>query len=73
MRDPSVLVIEDEENFRYIAAAAPRLAGFAVSELANGRDAIRHLAGAGAACDLVVLDVMLHDVDGFEVYGRGTP
>jgi two-component system, OmpR family, response regulator len=70
VRDPSVLVIEDEENVRYVAAAALRLAGFAVSELANGRDALRHLAGAGAACDLVVLDVMLPDVDGFEVCRR---
>jgi two-component system OmpR family response regulator len=67
VRDPSVLVVEDEENVRYIAAAALRLAGFAARELANGRDALRNLAGAGAACDLVVLDVMLPDVDGFEV------
>jgi two-component system OmpR family response regulator len=70
MRNPSVLVVEDEENVRYIAAAALRLAGFGVSELATGRDALGHLAGAGAACDLVVLDVMLPDVDGFEVCRR---
>jgi CheY-like chemotaxis protein len=70
MGDPSVLVVEDEQNVRYIAAAALRLAGFAVSELATGRDALGHLADAGAACDLVVLDVMLPDVDGFEVCRR---
>jgi two-component system OmpR family response regulator len=70
VREPSVLVVEDEENVRYIAAAALRLAGFAVSELATGREALRSLAGAGAAWDLVVLDVMLPDVDGFEVCRR---
>jgi two-component system, OmpR family, response regulator len=70
VRDPSVLVVEDEENVRYIAAAALRVAGFAVSEVATGREALDHLAGAGAACDLVVLDVMLPDVDGFEVCRR---
>jgi two-component system, OmpR family, response regulator len=70
MRDPSVLVVEDEQNVRYIAAAALRLAGFAVSELATGQEALAHLAAADAACDLVVLDVMLPDVDGFEVCRR---
>jgi two-component system OmpR family response regulator len=70
VHDPSVLVVEDEQNVRYIAAAALRLAGFAVSELATGQEALAHLASADAACDLVVLDVMLPDVDGFEVCRR---
>jgi two-component system, OmpR family, response regulator len=70
MGDPAVLVVEDEENVRYIAVAALRLAGFAVSELATGQDALRYLTGASGACDLVVLDVMLPDVDGFEVCRR---
>lgn len=65
-----MLVVEDEQNVRYIAAAALRLAGFAVSELATGQEALAHLASADAACDLVVLDVMLPDVDGFEVCRR---
>lgn len=69
MGEPSVLVVEDEQNVRYIAAAALRLAGFAVSELATGRDALGHLADAGAACDLVVLDVLLPDVDGLRSAG----
>jgi two-component system OmpR family response regulator len=70
VREPSVLVVEDEDNVRYVAAAALRLAGFAVSEVANGQDALGHLASPGAACDLVVLDVLLPDVDGFEVCRR---
>jgi two-component system, OmpR family, response regulator len=70
MGDPSVLVVEDEDNVRYIAAAALRLAGFAVSELATGRDALGYLADDGTPCDLIVLDVMLPDIDGFEVCQR---
>jgi two-component system OmpR family response regulator len=69
MGDPSVLVVEDEDNVRYIAAAALRLAGFAVGEVATGQEALGQLAG-GAGWDLVVLDVRLPDIDGFEVCRR---
>jgi two-component system OmpR family response regulator len=65
-----VLVVEDEENVRYVTAAALRLAGYAVDELANGRDALRTLSDAQPPYDLVVLDVMLPDLDGFEVCRR---
>jgi two-component system OmpR family response regulator len=70
MGDAAVLVAEDEDNVRYIAVAALRLAGIAVSEVATGQEALRHLAADGAACDLLVLDVLLPDVDGFEVCRR---
>jgi CheY-like chemotaxis protein len=36
MGAPSVLVVEDDDNVRYIAAAALRLAGFAVGEAMAG-------------------------------------
>jgi two-component system OmpR family response regulator len=65
-----VLVVEDEENVRYVTAAALRLAGYAVDELANGRDALRALTDAQPPYDLVVLDVMLPDLDGFEICRR---
>jgi len=70
MADARVLVVEDEENVRYVTAAALRLAGYVVTELNNGRDALRILTEHGAAFDLVVLDVMLPDVDGFEICRR---
>jgi two-component system OmpR family response regulator len=65
-----VLVVEDEENVRYVAAAALRLAGLTVDELASGRAALQELIERHAACDLIVLDVMLPDLDGFEVCRR---
>ena len=65
---PRVLVVDDEENIAYLVASALRLAGLEVATAANGEDAL-------AACtptspDLVVLDVMLPDLDGFEVLRR---
>lgn len=68
--EPRVLVVEDEENVRYVAAAALRLAGLCVTEVANGRDALRAVVEDRLDCDLLVLDVMLPDLDGFEVCRR---
>jgi two-component system OmpR family response regulator len=72
-RDPSpvratVLVVDDEENIAYLVSSALRLAGFDVATAASGEDAI---ASCGPASpDVVVLDVMLPDLDGFEVLRR---
>jgi two-component system OmpR family response regulator len=65
-----VLVVEDEENVRYVAAAALRLAGLTVDEVATGREALRELIEPRPVYDLLVLDVMLPDLDGFEVCRR---
>lgn len=63
-----VLVVEDEENVAFIVATALRLAAFQVTETPNAREALRHIAEARP--DIVVLDVMLPDLDGFEVCRR---
>jgi two-component system, OmpR family, response regulator len=63
-----VLVVEDEVNVRYVTVGALRLGGFGVSEVGTGHEALRLLGSdAGVLPDLVVLDVMLPDLDGFEV------
>jgi two-component system, OmpR family, response regulator len=62
-----VLVVEDEINIRFVAVAALRLGSFVVSEASTGREALRILNDPVARPDLVVLDVMLPDLDGFEV------
>jgi two-component system OmpR family response regulator len=69
VRDVRVLVVEDEHNVRFVTAGALRLAGFQVVEAETGRDALRHVGGS-PPIDLVVLDVMLPDLDGFEVCRR---
>ena len=69
-RTRRVLVVEDEENVRFVAAAALRLGSFDVTEVATGREALCELNDPPIAPDLVVLDVMLPDLDGFEVCRR---
>jgi two-component system OmpR family response regulator len=63
-----ILVVEDEPNLSFVVTAALRVAGFSVVEAATGQEALNH-AGQGAV-DLVLLDVMLPDIDGFEICRR---
>jgi two-component system, OmpR family, response regulator len=63
-----VLVVDDEENLAYVVATALRLNGFEVSTAGSGRAALA--AVQEHSPDLVVLDVMLPDLDGFEVCRR---
>lgn len=66
----TVLVAEDEDNIRFVAVGALRNAGYVVSETASGREALRVVRDATDQLDLLVLDVMLPDLDGFEVCQR---
>jgi two-component system OmpR family response regulator len=63
-----VLVVEDEANVAYLVGAALRMNGFDVATSGTGREALA--AVDGAPPDLIVLDVMLPDLDGFEVCRR---
>ena len=63
-----LLLVDDEDNLRSMLEAALRHSGFEVHPVANGRDAID--AVATVQPDLVVLDVMLPDLDGFDVCKR---
>jgi two-component system OmpR family response regulator len=64
-----VMVVEDEANIAFVVAAALRLSGLEVIEAGTGRDALG-LLQSGPYPDLVILDVMLPDLDGFEVCKR---
>ncbi len=61
----TVLVVDDEPMVREVVCRYLRLDGFDVIEVDNGDDAIRWLEAH--LPDLVVLDVMLPGVDGFEI------
>ena len=61
---PVVLVVDDTEGNRYAVTRILRGAGMRVVEADNGRDALRL---AHDRPDLVVLDVHLPDMSGFEV------
>lgn len=63
-----VLVVDDEANIRDLIEVALRFHGFATVTADTGEKALR--AAARERPDLVLLDVMLPDLDGFEVCRR---
>ena len=68
MGKASILLVDDEDNLRSMLEAALRHHGFEGHPVANGRSALESAASIGP--DLIVLDVMLPDLDGFEVCRR---
>ncbi|HEY5257747.1 MAG TPA: response regulator [Candidatus Baltobacteraceae bacterium] len=63
-----ILVVDDDRNLRKIIATNLELAGYHVTPATGGQEALDHLEGE--ACDLVLLDVMMPYMDGYEVAGH---
>ena len=66
--EAKLLVVDDEPNIRDLLASSLRFAGFDVVTAEDGSGAF-HEAQASRP-DLIVLDVMLPDMDGFTVTAR---
>ncbi|MBI2115157.1 MAG: response regulator [candidate division NC10 bacterium] len=63
-----VLIVEDEALLRREMAETLGAAGFAVGEAATGAEALAALAGPPP--DLLILDIVLPDLDGWEVLAQ---
>ena len=63
-----LLVVDDEPNIRELLATSLRFAGFEIHTAADGASALR--LAREVLPDLVLLDVMLPDMDGFTVTTR---
>ncbi len=63
-----VLVVDDEDNIRELVATALGYEGYEVDTARTGRAALEQVRTFRP--DLIVLDVMLGDLDGFEVARR---
>ena len=66
VRGSAVLLVEDERALAMAVAEGLRDAGLAVTYATDGEDALAHLART--RFDLVVCDLKMPRVDGFEVY-----
>ena len=64
-RQPRILVVDDEANIRELLTQEFTEAGYAVSTAANGRDAVAKVRTERP--DLIVLDVMMPEMNGFDV------
>ena len=65
MENIKVLIVDDEPNIRDLLSTSLRFAGFSVHAVANGADAVN--AAEKGNPDIILLDVMLPDMNGFSV------
>ena len=65
MENVKVLIVDDEPNIRDLLSTSLRFAGFSVHAVGNGTDAVN--AAEKGAPDIILLDVMLPDMNGFSV------
>ncbi len=65
---PSVLVVEDDVHIAQVLIFMLERQGYLVTHAADGRAAVQHVVSQPPP-DLVLLDVMLPYVDGFEILG----
>ncbi|HYE91427.1 MAG TPA: response regulator, partial [Terriglobales bacterium] len=64
-----ILVVEDERDLALGLRANLEVEGYDVAVANTGEDGLRE-ARATPAPDLVILDLMLPDIDGYEVLSR---
>ncbi|MEM8748428.1 MAG: response regulator transcription factor [Actinomycetota bacterium] len=68
MDRPSVLVVDDEENIRFLVGSALSVQDLDVAVVENGMEALAHVRAERV--DVVILDINLPDIDGFEILRR---
>jgi DNA-binding response OmpR family regulator len=68
MKRPRILVVDDEPEVRSLVHELLSRAGYEIGEAADGRNALRQLFAAPP--DLVVLDVTMPDMDGWQALER---
>jgi two-component system, cell cycle response regulator DivK len=65
---PKILLVEDNENNRYLAQFLLEREGFGIEVAVNGRQALE--AARRNRPDLVVLDIQMPEMDGYETAER---
>jgi len=68
MQKKRVLIVEDEESLLKLETILLTVKGYEVTGTSTGKDALEKLSGDNF--DLILLDIMLPDIDGYEVCRR---
>jgi two-component system cell cycle sensor histidine kinase/response regulator CckA len=66
----TVLIVEDDKLLRAAIRRVLRESGYAVREVATGREALELLREPGAVIDVVLADVVLRDSSAHETFGE---
>jgi len=65
-----VLIVEDDEDLREMMAQLLPLEGFDAATVANGREALDYLRHNSTVPDVILLDLMMPVMDGWEFRRR---
>jgi len=65
----TIMIVDDDANIRELVRTLLRNNGFEIVEAPDGRDAMQKIS-AGKIPDLAVIDVMMPNMDGFELCER---
>jgi DNA-binding response OmpR family regulator len=68
MQKKRILIVEDEESLLKLETILLQVKGYEVTGAVNGEEALEMLSHGNF--DLVLLDIMLPDIDGFEICDR---
>ena len=68
MQKKRILIVEDEESLLKLETILLTVKGYEVSGASTGKDALDKISGE--TYDLVLLDIMLPDIDGYEICRR---
>jgi CheY-like chemotaxis protein len=66
----SVLIVDDDPSIREVMIEILTGEGYTVSEACNGREALMRLREAGYHPSLILLDLMMPVMDGFQFRGE---
>src|SRR4051794_7754460 len=67
MREESILIVEDNEDFRGLVRAALEAEGFTVREACDGEEALARLRESGSSHCLMLMDLMMPGMTGWEL------
>src|SRR2546430_227876 len=67
MPEDSILIVEDNEDFRGLVRAALEQEGFTVREACDGQEALARLRESGNSRCLMVMDLMMPGMTGWEL------
>jgi DNA-binding response OmpR family regulator len=64
-KDSTILIVDDDDSIRSLLRQELSDAGYLVDEASNGKEALDHIRDKKP--DLVILDVMMPEINGFDV------
>jgi FixJ family two-component response regulator len=69
---PTVCIVDDDSSLRHALARLLRGLGFEVDAFAEAKEVLRRLEAGSLQCTIVVLDINLGDMSGFDLHDRLT-